>query len=126
MGVVALVAEQAHGAGLLHQRRELVHLFARLRRFQVFCVDFLQHIVLPAAGGEAALFRRAERGEMDVGDAALVEPCRRLLGDAAKDVRAMAVWALGRLDRLDNVRRILSEETEGSVLAKLDRAERDL
>jgi epoxyqueuosine reductase len=58
------------------------------------------------------------------GDDTLVDPCRRLLSDPAADVRAMAVWALGRLGRLDNVTQILSEETDDSVLQELDRAER--
>jgi epoxyqueuosine reductase len=58
------------------------------------------------------------------GDASLVEPCRRLLADPAANVRAMAVWALGRLGRLDNAAQILSEETDESVLLELDRAEK--
>ena len=35
MGVVALVAEEAHRAGFLHQRGELVEFFPGLRRLQV-------------------------------------------------------------------------------------------
>jgi len=58
------------------------------------------------------------------GDAALVEPCRRLLADPAANVRAMAVWALARLGRLDNAAQILSEETDETVLLELDRAEK--
>src|SRR3954452_18256929 len=54
MGAVALVAEQADGAGLLYQRGELVHLFFGLRRLQVLRVDLFQHIVLPAARGETS------------------------------------------------------------------------
>ncbi|MGV3551335.1 tRNA epoxyqueuosine(34) reductase QueG [Rhizobium sp.] len=58
------------------------------------------------------------------GDAGLADHCRRLLADPAPDVRAMAVWALSRLGRLENIRELLSEETDDSVLAELDRAER--
>jgi len=58
------------------------------------------------------------------GDASLVDPCRRLLTDPAADVRAMAVWALGRLGRLDNLAQILSEETDESVLQEIERAEK--
>ena len=58
------------------------------------------------------------------GDGSLVEPCRRLLADPAANVRAMAVWALGRLGRLDNAAQILSEETDETVLLELDRAEK--
>ena len=57
------------------------------------------------------------------GDGSLAEHCRRLLTDPAADVRAMAVWALSRLGRLENVREILSEEVDDSVLSELDRAE---
>ena len=57
------------------------------------------------------------------GDDMLAEPCRRLLGDPAANVRAMAVWALARLGRLDNAAQILSEETDETVLLELDRAE---
>jgi len=57
------------------------------------------------------------------GDVRLEEHCRRLLTDPSADVRAMAVWALSRLGRLENVRQILSEETDDSVLAEFDRAE---
>ena len=53
----------------------------------------------------------------------LADHCRRLLGDTAPEVRAMAVWALSRLGRLENIREILSEETDDSVLSELDRAE---
>jgi epoxyqueuosine reductase len=57
------------------------------------------------------------------GDPGLAEHCRPLLADTAPEVRAMAVWALSRLRRLENVREILSEETDDSVLSELDRAE---
>ena len=57
--------------------------------------------------------------------AARFDDCRlvRLLADTAPEVRAMAVWALSRLGRLENVREILSEETDDSVVSELDRAE---
>ena len=57
------------------------------------------------------------------GDPDLADDCRRLLIDPAPEVRAMAVWALSRLGRLENVRQILSEETDDSVLREIDRAE---
>jgi epoxyqueuosine reductase len=57
------------------------------------------------------------------GNRDLAEHCRRLLTDPSADVRAMAVWALSRFGRLENVREILSEETDDSVLQELDRAE---
>ena len=57
------------------------------------------------------------------GDDGLAEPCRRLLADPAPDVRAMAVWALSRLGRLENIRHMVSEETDDSVLLEIDRAE---
>ena len=56
-------------------------------------------------------------------DPALIEHCRRLLGDASPDVRAMAVWALSRLGGLETSRHLLSEETDENVLAELQQAE---
>jgi len=57
------------------------------------------------------------------GDPALIEHCRRLLGDASPYVRAMAVWALSRLGGLETSRHLLSEETDENVLAELQQAE---
>ncbi|MDB5550885.1 MAG: 4Fe-4S ferredoxin [Rhizobium sp.] len=57
------------------------------------------------------------------GDPALIEHCRRLLGDASPDVRAMAVWALSRIGGLETSRHLLSEETDENVLAELRQAE---
>jgi epoxyqueuosine reductase len=56
--------------------------------------------------------------------AALAEPCRRLLGDGAVEIRAMAVWALGRLGALTtvDVDAIQRHENDSDVLAELQQA----
>ena len=46
--MIALVAENAHRAGLLDQRREFVEFLARLRRLQVSGVDIVQRVELAA------------------------------------------------------------------------------
>jgi epoxyqueuosine reductase len=56
-------------------------------------------------------------------DPALVEPCRNLLADAEPEIRAMAVWALGRLGGLETARELLSEEGVPDVLRELEEAE---
>src|SRR6185437_12973620 len=73
MLVIALITEDADGPGLAHQRRKFVHLLARLRRLQMRGVNFLQHVKLAAARGEAAVLRRTQSTQMQIGNAAFVE-----------------------------------------------------
>jgi len=58
------------------------------------------------------------------GQVELVSHCRNLLDDAAPEVRAMAIWALGRLSGLDSVlyMRCIGQETDADVLAEWKRA----
>src|ERR1700759_1208459 len=52
--VVALIAEQADRAALLHQGRQLVEAFLGLWRLQVLGENLLQRRIIAAARGEAA------------------------------------------------------------------------
>ncbi|MEI9887723.1 MAG: tRNA epoxyqueuosine(34) reductase QueG [Rhizomicrobium sp.] len=52
------------------------------------------------------------------GDAALAEEAVRLLGDAAPPVRAMAVWALGRLGVAHDFAQRAAEESDADVRAE--------
>src|SRR5882724_2625531 len=49
VAVVALVAENADRAGLVHQRRQLVEFLPGLRGFQMRRIDFVQQIEFAAA-----------------------------------------------------------------------------
>jgi ABC-2 type transporter len=60
MPVVALVAEKADGTGFFDQRRELVELFSRLRRFQMSGIYLVKDVVFSGSGGLAAILGRAE------------------------------------------------------------------
>jgi hypothetical protein len=77
--MIALVAEDADGAGFLHQRAEFVEFFFCLRRLQVPGINLVQHLELAAARGLAAVLWRAEPAQMQVGNAALIEPGRKLV-----------------------------------------------
>jgi hypothetical protein len=79
LAVVALVAKNANRSGFLDQGREFVQFFPDLWRLQVFCIDLLQTVELPAASGFAAFFRRTETPQMQIGNAALIEPGRELV-----------------------------------------------
>src|SRR5882762_10837273 len=72
--VIALVTENADRPGCLDQRRQLVEFFLCLRRLQVLRIDLVQRIELAAARGVAAVLRRAQPAQMQVRNAALVEP----------------------------------------------------
>ena len=59
------------------------------------------------------------------GNAELAVQCRRLLGDSSPDVRAMAIWALARLEKLTDkgeLRAMHAMEADSSVLAEWQRA----
>mgnify|MGYP000426817626 FL=1 len=59
------------------------------------------------------------------GDAGLVSHCRALLSDASPDVRGMAIWALARLEKLnddDELKAMRGHETDPDVLAEWRRA----
>jgi hypothetical protein len=80
---VALVAQQAEAPAGFGQRRERVELLARLGRLEMLLEDAKQLAALAGARGEPALLRRAERAQVQVADAALVEPGGELaLGEA--------------------------------------------
>src|SRR3954466_13878094 len=64
MGMVALIAENAHRTRLLHQRRQLVELLLGLRRLQMRRIDLVQQTELAAARGLAAALRRPEALEV--------------------------------------------------------------
>jgi len=74
MAVIALVAENADRAGFCHQRRQFVEFFPGLRRLQMFGVNLVQHVEPAAACGLAALFRGAKPTQMQIGNAARIEP----------------------------------------------------
>jgi hypothetical protein len=71
--MIALIAEDADRPGLFNERREFVDFLAGLRRFQMRCVDVVQHIELAAAPGQPALLRRPKPAQVQVGNAAVVE-----------------------------------------------------
>ena len=70
---VALVAQQAHAPPAAHQRGQLVELLDRIVRGEMLLVDAEQRRQIAAARRLAALGRRAEPAQMQIGDAALVE-----------------------------------------------------
>ena len=82
MGMVALIAEDAHRTRLVHQRRQLVEFLLRLRRLQMRRIDLVQQTELAAARRLPAALRRPEAFQMQVGNAALIE--------AGEDVRFLA------------------------------------
>jgi epoxyqueuosine reductase len=57
------------------------------------------------------------------GDPALLPHCLALVSDPHADIRAMAVWAIGRLGALETARDLLSEEQDLAVLGELQAAE---
>src|SRR6185503_3215050 len=83
VGGITLVAKNADPAAGSHQRGELVELLVRCRGRQMGLVDAEQVGEPAAARGGAAVARSAEAAQMQIADAALVEPGRELaLGDA--------------------------------------------
>ena len=88
MVVVALVAEKADARPDLHQRREFVELFPGLRRLQVLRIDPAAAFSnSPLRAASAALLRRAEPAQMQVGDAALIEAGGELVLGEARPAR---------------------------------------
>src|SRR3954463_10990066 len=82
MGVVALIAENAHRTRLLHQRRQLVELLLGLRRLQMRRIDLVQQTEFAAARGLATTLRCSEALQMQIGNAALIEAgCELILGE---------------------------------------------
>src|SRR6185369_586982 len=82
MGVVALITENAHRTGLVHQRRQLVELLLGLRRLQMRRIDLVQQTELAAARRLATALRRSEALEVQIGNTALVEAgCELILGE---------------------------------------------
>jgi hypothetical protein len=73
MPVVALVAEDADGTGLLHQRRKLVEFFFRPRRLEMPGIDLVKRVELTGARGQTAVLWRTEPAQMHIGNAAFVE-----------------------------------------------------
>src|SRR5262245_31152168 len=71
--LVALEAEQADGLTRFHDRDELVHRLDCVRRFQVPGVDLPQRVELARSRRLAAVLRRAELLQVQIGDALLVE-----------------------------------------------------
>jgi epoxyqueuosine reductase len=54
----------------------------------------------------------------NAGDASLIEDAERLLGDPSPQVRAMAVWALGRLGAAAKHKHRATGEADADVLAE--------
>src|SRR6185295_562495 len=87
MGVVALITENAHRTGLVHQRRQLVELLLGLRRLQMRRIDLVQQTELAAARRLATALRRSEALQMQIGNAAFVEAGRKLILGKARPPR---------------------------------------
>src|SRR4029077_3737191 len=99
MTVVALIAEQADGASLLHQRGELVHFLPRLQLLQMRRIDLLKRGVVAAARGLPSFLGRAKGLQMNIGNAALIERgCKLVLGKAGPSRRGDGAYIDQELD----------------------------